>query len=73
MIPPRVPLKVTDTPIYRVGPQPGGNLYVPDMLNNREGPQARKPFSVPECTELRRKTGQRGLLMASYTRLVKRL
>ena len=30
-------------PIYRVGPQPGGLLYVPDALNNTEGPQAREP------------------------------
>ena len=29
-------------PIYRVGPQPGGPLYVPDMLNHREGHQARE-------------------------------
>ena len=29
--------------IYRVGPQSGGPLYVPDAWNNREGPQARKP------------------------------
>ena len=28
--------------IYRVGPQPGGPLYVPDVPNNREGPQARE-------------------------------
>ena len=34
---------MTDTLIYRVGPQPGGLLYVPDVLNNREGPQAREP------------------------------
>jgi len=27
----------------RVGPQPGGPHYVPDPLNNREGPQAREP------------------------------
>ena len=26
-----------------VRPQPGGPLYVPDMLSNREGPQARAP------------------------------
>ena len=32
-----------DAPVYRVGPQPGGPLYVPDVLNNREGPQAREP------------------------------
>ena len=30
-------------PIYRVGPQPGGPFYMPNMLNNREGPQAREP------------------------------
>ena len=29
-------------PIHRVGPQLGGPLYVPDMPNNREGPQARE-------------------------------
>ena len=31
-------------PIHGVGPQPGGGggLYVPDMQNNREGPQARE-------------------------------
>ena len=28
---------------YRVGSQPGGPCYVPDALNSREGPQARKP------------------------------
>ena len=29
-------------PIYRVGPQTRGPLYVPDVPNNREGPQARE-------------------------------
>ena len=29
---------------YRVGPQPGGPLYVPDVQDNREAPQAREPF-----------------------------
>ena len=38
-----MPLEVPDVLIYRVGPQPGGPLYVPDAPNNREGPQARKP------------------------------
>ena len=28
---------------YRVGPQSGGPLYEPDVLNNREEPQARDP------------------------------
>ena len=32
-----------DAPIYRVGPQQGGPLYVLDAPNNREGPQAREP------------------------------
>ena len=31
---------------HRVGPQPGGPLYVPDTRNNREGPQAREPPSA---------------------------
>ena len=30
-------------PIYRVGPQPEGPLYMPEMQNNREGPKAREP------------------------------
>ena len=30
--------------IYRVGAQPGWLLYVPDMPNNRERPQAREPY-----------------------------
>ena len=46
---------------------------MPDALNNREGTQARKPSYVPEWAELWRKTGQRGLLIASYKRLEKRL
>ena len=34
---------MTEVSIYRVGPQPGGGaLYVPDVLNNREAPQARE-------------------------------
>ena len=32
-----------DALIYRVGPQPGWPIYVPDAWNNREGPQAREP------------------------------
>ena len=32
-----------DTLIYRVGLQSRGPLYVPDVPNNREGPQAREP------------------------------
>jgi len=33
---------VPDVLIYRVGPQPGEPLYVPDELNNR-GLQTREP------------------------------
>ena len=38
----RVPLEVLAVPIYR-GAQAGELLYVPDVTNNREGPQAREP------------------------------
>ena len=34
---------MSDALNYRVGPESGGALYVPDALNNREGPQAREP------------------------------
>ena len=59
-----------DVPIYRIGPQPKGPLYVPDVPNNREGPQTREPS---KCLKGWRKIGQRGLLIASYKRLEKRL
>ena len=65
-----------DTPIYRVGPQPGGPLYVPDTLNNREGRKpykARKPYKGLNGRSYG-ETGQRGLLIAaSYKRLNKTL
>ena len=35
---------MTDALIYKVGPHPWGPLYVPNAVNNREGPQAREPF-----------------------------
>ena len=35
-----------DVLIYRVGSQPAEPLYVPDMLNNRKGPQAGSPLSA---------------------------
>ena len=38
-----MPLKVSDVPMNRLGLQPGERLDVPDMLHNREGPQAREP------------------------------
>ena len=44
-----------DVPIYRVGPQIGAPLCVPDVLNNREGPQAREPS---KCLD-RRSYGER--------------
>ena len=60
---------MTDALNYRVGPHTGVPLYVPDVPNNREGPQAREL----EWAGLWRKTGQRGLLITSYKRLKKRL
>ena len=38
----RLAHQMPDALNYR-GPQPGGPLYVPDVPNNREGPQAREP------------------------------
>ena len=61
-----------DVPIYRVGPQPGGLLYVPDVPNNREGPQAREPSKCLKRWSYRERLA-RGLLIASYKRLEKRL
>ena len=47
---------------------------MPDVLNNREGPQARKPSKdLSGQVEPQRKTGQKGLLIARYKRLEKRL
>ena len=34
---------MTDAPNYRVGPQSGRLLYVPETPNNGEGPQAKEP------------------------------
>ena len=50
-----------------------GPLHVPDTRNNREGLQAREPSKCLKRVELQRKTGQRGLLIASYKSLEKRL
>ena len=46
---------------------------MPDVLNNREAPEVRKPSRSLEQAESGRKIGQRGLLIASYKRLEKRL
>ena len=50
----------------------GGALYVPDILNNREGPQAREPSKCLNRQSYRERL-DRGLLIASYKRLKKRL
>ena len=42
--PPRVLLSVSDVPVYRVRPQSGGPLFVPDTPNNRESPHPGCPF-----------------------------
>ena len=57
---------------YRVGPQPGAPLYAWCSKQQRRT-QGKGAPQVPECAELQRKTGQRGLLIASYKRLEKRL
>ena len=62
---------MTEGLIYRVGPQSEGPFYVPDMWNNREGPQAKDPSKCLNWWELRRKSGQRGLLITGYKRLKK--
>ena len=31
---------------YKVGPQSGGPLYVPDVPNDKDGPQARDPVKI---------------------------
>ena len=41
---------------------------MPDLPNNREGSQAREPS---KCLNGQRKTGQKGLLIASYKRFNK--
>ena len=60
-------------PIYRVGPKPVGPLYVPDIPNNREGPQAREPSKCLNLWSYEEKLAIKGLLIASYKRLEKRL
>ena len=61
-----------DALIYRVGPQPGGPLYVPDTLNNGEGPQAREPYKCLNGRGYWRKPDQKDLLITTYKRLKKR-
>ena len=39
----RLALQASEVPNTRVGPQPGGPLHVPDVLRNKEGPQAGEP------------------------------
>ena len=46
---------MSDLPIYRVGPQPGELLYVPEAPNNKEGPQERESS---KCLD-RRSYGER--------------
>ena len=60
-----------DTPIYRVGPQPEGPLYVPDLPNNREGPQVRGLLSACMGRAME-KDWPKGLLITSYKRLEKK-
>ena len=63
---------MADVLIYKVGSQPGAPLSLPDVLNNRQGPQAREPSKCLDGWSYR-ETGKKGLLIASYKRLKKRL
>ena len=47
-------------------------FYVPDLPNNREGPQAREPSKCPNGGAMEKDWPKR-LLIASYKRLEKRL
>ena len=48
------------TLIHRIGPQPEGPLYVPDITNNGEGPQAREPSKSLNGQSYREKLAQEG-------------
>ena len=61
---------MTDVPFYRVGPQPGGALSLPDAQTTEKDPRQGSPLSDVRV-DLWRNTGQRGLLVASYKRLEK--
>jgi len=61
---------VSDESIYRVGPQPGGPLYVPDAPNYREGPQAREPSKYLNGGSYRDRLTKEAF--TSYKRLEKR-
>ena len=43
---------------YRVGPQPGVPLYVPDTPNNKEGPQEREPSKCLNGQNYRERVGK---------------
>ena len=59
-----------DAPIYRVGPQPGGPLFVPDAPIYRVGPQPGGPLFVPDTPnnreELRAREPSKYLNRRSY-------
>ena len=57
---------------YRVEPQPGEPLYVLDVPNNREGPQAEEPSRCLNRRSYRERLAKEDLI-TSYKRLEKRL
>ena len=46
-----------DAPSYRIGPQPGAPLYVPEPLSNMEGPQKREPSKCLNGQSYRERLG----------------
>ena len=53
-----------DAEIYRVGPQPGGTDYVPDVLSKMKGPQPEVPLST-RCSKQQRRVPGKGVLKVS--------
>jgi len=58
-------------PIYRVGPQPWGPLYVPDSPNDRGGPQARESSKCLNGQSYGERLAKEATF-ASYQRLAKK-
>ena len=68
----RLAHQMPDTLNYRVGPYPGCSFKWLMHQTREKDPRQGSPLR-PEQVELRRKTGQRGFLIASYQRFGKRL
>ena len=62
---------MTDTLIWKVGPQAGGDPLCACCTEQQIRTSGKGDLQVPEWAELWRKTGQKGLLITSYNRLKK--